>query len=191
MDILLNTVIDQIENKDLLFLNDYTEQMRNDTFSWNDNDEDSPPDVNEMENRVNTLCKSLSTRLGRAVQEDNMLHMYDIFFAKRFIILKRVVMNELSTVDKQKYYYNTVIGSDAVEVEGDSEYLTVVKRNLSKIVYHILSNVDKEYSGTLMTDNNGDTIAYSELVNLYGNNLRMIAESISTDLKLNSFAEVV
>ena len=45
MDILLNTVIEQIENKDLLFLNDYTEQMRNNTFSWNDNDEDSPPDV--------------------------------------------------------------------------------------------------------------------------------------------------
>lgn len=190
MDILLNTVIEQIENKDLLFLNDYTEQMRKDTFSWNDNDEDSPPDVNEMENRVNTLCKALSTRLGRGVYEGNMLHMYDVCFAKRFIILKKVVSNELSTVEKQKYYYNTVIGSDAVEVEGDSEYLTVVKRNLSRIVYYILQNVDKEYSVSPLTDNNGETIAYSELVNLYGDNLRMIAESISTDLKLNSFAEV-
>ena len=190
MDILLNTVIEQIENKDLLFLNDYTEQMRKDTFSWNDNDEDSPPDVNEMENRVNTLCKALSTRLGRGVYEGNMLHMYDVCFAKRFIILKKVVSNELSTVEKQKYYYNTVIGSDAVEVEGDSEYLTVVKRNLSRIVYYILQNVDKEYSGSPLTDNNGEAIAYSELVNLYGDNLRMIAESISTDLKLNSFEEV-
>ena len=190
MDILLNTVIEQIENKELLFLNDYTEQLKNDTFSWNDNDEDSPPDVAEMENRVNMLCKSLGTRLGRSVQEDNMIHMYDIFFAKRMSILKRVVVNELATLEKQKYYYNTVIGSDAVEVEGDGEYLAVVKRNLSSIVLYILTNVDKEYQGTLMTDNNGEFIAYSELVNLYGDNLRLIAESIATDLKLNSFAEV-
>ena len=190
MDILLNTVIEQIENKDLIFLNDYTEQMKMDTFSWNDNDEDSPPDVAEMENRVNTLCKALSTRLGRAVQEDNMLHMYDIFFAKRYIILKRLVTNELSTLEKQKYYYNTVIGSDPVEVNGDNEYLEVVIRNLSTIVSFILNNVDKEYNGTLLTDNNGETIAYSELVNLYGGNIRMIAESISTDLKLNNFMGV-
>lgn len=190
MDILLNTVIEQIENKDLLFLNDYTEQLKTDTFSWNDNDEDSPPDVAEMENRVNTLCKALSTRTGRAVSEDNMIHMYDIFFAKRYIILKRLVMSELSTIEKQKYYYNTLIGSDAVEAEMDNEYLAVVKRNLSVIVAFILNNVDAEYNGTLMTDNNGDAIAYSELVKLYGDNIRMIAESIATDLKLNSFAEV-
>ena len=98
--------------------------------------------------------------------------------------------NELSTLEKQKYYYNTVIGSDPVEVNGDNEYLEVVIRNLSTIVSFILNNVDKEYNGTLLTDNNGETIAYSELVNLYGDNIRMIAESISTDLKLNNFMGV-
>lgn len=190
MDILLNAVIEQIENKDLIFLNDYTEQLKTDTFSWNDNDEDSPPDVAEMENRVNTLCKSLSTRLGRAVSEDNMIHIYDLFFAKRYIILKRLVTNELSTLEKQKYYYSTLIGSEVVETGEEAEYASAVKRNLSTIVFFILSHVDAEYNGVLPTDNNGDSISYSELVNLYGENLRMIAESISTDLKLNSFVEV-
>ena len=52
-----------------------------------------------------------------------------------------------------------------------------------------VSDLMKVYIGAPLNIEGSEPIEYSDLVALYGDNIRIIAESISTDLKLGVFSE--
>ncbi len=193
MKMILNTLIDQLSQKDIIFFNNYTDKLKAEIYVNESAQEysDDPPSMAEIENDINTFCKILSDAVGFGVDSSNMISVYDVMFARRYDILKGVVISELSTIDKQKYYYRTVVGSDAIEVKNDesAEYMAAVRRNLSAIVVYILNNIDIEYGQPPINIENSEPIEYKTLVNLYGDYVRIIAESISSDLKLGAFSE--
>ena len=193
MKAILSTLIDQLSQPDVMFFNDYTSKLEAEIYVNDSAQEyaDDPPSMEEINNDINTFCKILSEKVKFAVDYNNMIPVYNVMFAKRYNTLKAVVLSELSTLDKQRYYYKTVVGSEAVEIKNDeqSEYMAAVRRNLSTIVYYILTNIDKEYSGAPLNIEGSEPIEYGDLVALYGDNIRIIAESISTDLKLGVFSE--
>lgn len=193
MKAILSALIDQLSQPDVLFFNDYTSKLEAEIYvneSAQDYSDD-PSSMNEIQNDIYTFCKILSEKVKFAVDSANMIPVYSVMFAKRYNTLKAVVLSELATLDKQRYYYKTVVGSEAVEIKNDerAEYMAAVRRNLSSIVYYILTNIDKEYNGVPITITDSEPIEYGDLVALYGDNIRIIAESIATDLKLGVFSE--
>lgn len=193
MKAILSALIDQLSQPDVLFFNDYTSKLEAEIYvneSAQDYSDD-PSSMNEIQNDIDTFCKILSEKVKFAVDSTSMIPVYSVMFAKRYNTLKAVVLSELATLDKQRYYYKTVVGSEAVEIKNDerAEYMAAVRRNLSAIVYYILTNIDKEYNGVPITITDSEPIEYGDLVALYGDNIRIIAESIATDLKLGVFSE--
>ena len=193
MKAILSALTDQLSQPDVLFFNDYTSKLEAEIYvneSAQDYSDD-PSSMNEIQNDIDTFCKILSEKVKFAVDSANMIPVYSVMFAKRYNTLKAVVLSELATLDKQRYYYKTVVGSEAVEIKNDerAEYMAAVRRNLSSVVYYILTNIDKEYNGVPITITDSEPIEYGDLVALYGDNIRIIAESIATDLKLGVFSE--
>ena len=193
MKAILSALIDQLSQPDILYFNDYTSKLEAEIYVNESAQEyaDDPPSMDEIQNDIDTFCKILSEKVKFAVDNTNMISVYSVMFAKRYNTLKAVVLSELATLDKQRYYYKTVVGSEAVEIKNDErdEYMAAVRRNLSAIVYYILTNIDKEYNGVPITITDSEPIEYGDLVALYGDNIRIIAESIATDLKLGVFSE--